>query len=148
MLSKEHAALSNFRDSLEDFAGTIASVMTEKRTGPRHPADRAHHVIERWETTKRNNLPSFREIFGEQAGKTFADSRKDAFKDSVKTAAPGAIFGRVSGRDMLLCADRRLAIGLVLRLFRRSAEQQTEAQSLRYLNILRVQGVGISLSPA
>jgi hypothetical protein len=148
MLSKEHEALSDFRDSLEDFASIIPTEMTDDATIARHLTDRARHVIERWEATKRNSLPSFRKIFGEEAGKSVQDSLKDAFKDSVKAAAPGAALGQISGAGMLLCAGGGLAIGLAFRLLERSPDQKKVAQSLRYLNILQAHGVGISVSAA
>lgn len=146
MLSKEHEALSDFRDSLEDFARTIPTEITDEAAIAKHLTGRANHVIERWEATKRNSLPSFRRIFGEETGKSVQDSLKDAFKDSVKAAVPGAAFGPINGGDMLLCAGGGLAIGLAFRLFERSPDQKKDARSLRYLNVLHDHGVGISIS--
>jgi hypothetical protein len=148
MLSKEHEALSDFRDSLEQFARIIPTEMTDERTIAKHITDRARNVIERWEATKRNSLPSFRKIFGEETGKSVQESLKDAFKDSVKAATPGAALGEIGGTDVLLCAGGGLAIGLAFRLLERSPDQKKDAQSLRYLNILQDHGVGISVSAA
>lgn len=148
MLSKEHEALSDFRDSVEEFAGTIPTEMTDETKIAKQLKDRAGYVIERWEATKRSSLPSFRKIFGEKAGKSVQDSLKGAFKDSVKAAAPGATLGGINGSHVLLCAGGGLAIGLAFRLFESSPEMKKDAQSLRYLNILQDHGVGISVSAA
>lgn len=148
MLSKEHDALSDFRDSVEEFARTIPTEMTDPKVISQHLADRAQHVVERWETTKRNTLPSFRRIFGEEAGKSLQDSLKDAFKDSVKAAVPGAMFAPVPVKQALICAGGGLAIGVVFRLFERTDRQRNDARGLRYLNILQRHGVGISVSAA
>lgn len=148
ILSKENEALTDFRESLEDFARNIPTEMTDEAAIGKHLADRARYVIERWEGTKRNSLPSFRKIFGEEVAKSVQESLKGAFKDSVKAAAPGAAFGQISGNGLLLCAGGGLAIGLAFRLIGRSPEQKKDARSLRYLNILQGHGVGISLSAA
>src|SRR5690606_38508798 len=100
---------------------------------------------ERWEATKRNSLPSFRRIFGEEAGKSIQDSLKDAFKDSVKAAVPGALLAPVPVQQALICAGGGLAIGVAFRLFERTERQKNDAHGLRYLNILQRHGVGISV---
>lgn len=146
MLSKEHEALSDFRDSVEEFARTIPTEMTDPKVISQHLTERAQYVVERWEATKRNSLPSFRKIFGEEAGASLKDSLKDAFKDSVKAAAPGAMFAAVSPKHMLLCAGGGLAIGVAFRLFERAERQMNDAQALRYLNVLQRHGVGILVS--
>lgn len=146
LLSKEHEALSDFRDSVEEFARTIPTEMTDPKVISQHLTDRAQYVVERWEATKRNRLPSFRKIFGNEAGASLKDSLKDAFKDSVKAAVPGAIFAAVSPRHMLLCAGGGLAIGVAFRLFERTERQRSDAQALRYVNVLQRHGVGISVS--
>ena len=146
MLSKEHEALSDFRDSVEEFARTIPTEMTDPKVISQHLTDRAQYVVERWEGTKRNSLPSFRKIFGDEVGKSLQDSLKDAFKDSVKAAAPGAMFAAVLPKHLLLCAGGGLAIGVAFRLFERTEQQKNDAQALRYLNILQRNGVGISVS--
>jgi len=148
MLSREHEALSDFRDSVEDFAKTIPAGMTDPATLSRHLADRARDVVERWETTKRNSLPSFRRIFGDEAGTSLQDSLKDAFKDSVKAAIPGALLAPVDVQKALLCAGGGLAIGMAFRLFEQNERQKGDAQGLRYLNILQRHGVSISVSAA
>ena len=146
MLSREHEALSDFRSSLEEFARSIPAGMTDKAAIAKHVEARARHVIDRWMETKRNSLPSFKRIFGEESGKAVQDSLKGAFKDSVKAAAPGALLGSVSGNDILLCAGGGLAIGLAFRMLQQGPEARKEARSLRYLNILQKHGVGISVS--
>jgi hypothetical protein len=146
MLSKEHDALSDFRDSVEEFARTIPTEMMDPKVISQHLTDRAQYVVERWEATKRNSLPSFRKIFGEEAGASLKDSLKDAFKDSVKAIAPGAMFAPVSPGQMLLCAGGGLAIGVAFRLFERTEQQRNDVQALRYLNVLQRHGVGISVS--
>lgn len=148
MLSKEHEALSAFRDSVEEFARTIPTEMTDEATIASHLEDRAQHVIDRWQETKRNSLPSFRRIFGDEAGAAVKDGLKDAFKDSVKAAAPGMLLGDVNGHEALICAGGGLAIGVVFRFLGRTPEEKKEASALRYLNILRKHGVAISVSAA
>jgi hypothetical protein len=146
MLSKEHEALSDFRDSVEEFARTIPIEMTDPKVISRHLADRAQYVVERWQETKRNGLPSLRRIFGEEAGKSFQDGLKDAFKDSVKAAVPGAALASVPVKQALICAGGGLAIGVAFRLFERTKQQKDDAQGLRYLNMLQRHGVAISVS--
>jgi len=148
MLSKEHEALSDFRESVEEFARTIPTEMTDTNVVSQHLADRAQYVIQRWKATKRNSLPSFRKIFGEEAGKSIQDSLKDAFKDSVKAAVPGGLLAPVAVQQALICAGGGLAIGVAFRLFERTERQKNDAQGLRYLNILQRHGVGISVSAA
>lgn len=148
MLSKEHEALSDFRDSVEEFAKTIPTEMTDPKVISQHIADRAQYVVERWEATKRNSLPSFRRIFGQEAGKSFQDSLKDAFKDSVKASVPGAMFASVPVKQALICAGGGLAIGVAFRLFERTEHQKGDAHGLRYLNTLQRHGVAISVSAA
>jgi hypothetical protein len=148
MLSKEHEALSDFRDSVEEFAKTIPTEMTDPKVISQHIADRAQCVVERWEATKRNSLPSFRRIFGQEAGKSFQDSLKEAFKDSVKASVPGVMFASVPVKQALICAGGGLAIGVAFRLFERTERQKGDAQGLRYLNTLQRHGVAISVSAA
>jgi len=146
ILSKNHEALSDFRDSVEEFAKTIPTEMTDPKVISQHLADRAQYVVERWQATKRNSLPSFRRIFGDEAGKSFQDSLKDAFKDSVKAAVPGAMFAPVPIQQALICASGGLAIGVAFRLFERTEKQKDEMHGLRYLNVLQRHGVSISVS--
>jgi len=142
MLSKEHEALSDFRDALEEFATTIPSEMTNECRIDSYIKDLAQSVIDRWAATRRNSLPSFLKVFGDESEATLADLVKDGLKGMVG----GAGFAEPSGH-VLLGAGVGLAIGLVYRVAKGEArEARREGDPLRYLNVLQANGVGISVS--
>ena len=142
ILSKEHEALSAFRDAIEAFAKTIPTEMTNEKRINSALEDRAEFVIQQWRETRRNLLPKFREIFGDESEEALKDLVKDGFKD----AANGALISAPTGHA-LIGAGAGVAIGVAWRLISGGgSEQSGAARSLRYLNMLQAHGVGVGVS--
>jgi hypothetical protein len=142
ILSKEHEALSAFRDAIEGFAEIIPTEMTDENRINSALEDRADFVIKKWRETKRNSLPKFLEIFGDESD----DALKDLVKDGFKDAAKGAVLSAPTGHA-LIGAGAGVAIGVVWRMVSGEGRDKSgTAKSLRYLNMLQAHGVGVGVT--